>query len=731
MARAGNAGAIHRNKANVNGGSTQKNPFGTTGARWGKKEGYLPTPAEADLLYEIRRRWDPDGAEANHFAFQRQWWANIAMYSGHQWSEWNPDFSQFGRPKAPFWRVRYIANLIMPMVMSTLARVGSDPAPLRVAPRKPDVKSRSAALLGDRLLQFFNEHLESDEKRMEALLWALVCGSGFMKQVYNPEAGERQTENINGEEKLVRVGDIELEVANPFQMHVPQHVTKFRHFPWIIQDTARTLEYVWEHWPDKAPYVVPQPMGSRPYFFEERIQDLVGIRGFAGSQDVESDPNMVYVSEFWSKPCRGPGRDGKIKNYPNGMRGVIAGGVVLEVGDNPYVELGIGLPFVDYHWIPIPGRFWGMSLVEQLTPPQREYNRGRSQLQEHKNLMRGGKWLLPKGHGIPSTSITSEPGEIVEYNPTLPKPEMITPPPLPNDIMEDITSCKMEMQDIAAQQDVSQAKAPGSIRSGLAVQLLQQQDMARMTVPQRQIWHSDKRLANHRLLIVQKKFRRSRVIAISSPSHEWHFDEFMGSDLRGHTDVRLVLDPGLPQSGVARRQEILDYVQLGVLDPQNPDHQGVMFKSLELGDVQGYVYERVLDETRAEQENGLMLEAPTTEAGILIPPVDDFDDHATHVRVHRRMILSPEFMKMEPAHQDSVKAHLTQHIMALQMAAMAQQEKVEASKGAPGEKGEASQPESGSGGSDGGQAAEGGGEGGPPGGGGGGPPGGGGGPGGP
>lgn len=654
--------------------------------------GYAPDEAEREALHELAKRYDAEGGEDDRYINHREWWQNVAMFAGHQWLRWDDVSNTLTQDRVPSWRVRHIANLIMPRVLSAVQRVYGDVPPVRVPPRGADQRSRDAAQLGELFLRWFDEAHGAAEKRIEAGMVAAICGTSFLKLVFDPTMGEEVQTNVPGARG--KTGDFRLEVALPFQIHIPSRATRLQDFPWIVQETWRPIDYVRSRWPEKASFVTPTAEVNGRNFYEDFLRHLLGPSGYAGTEAAEVEPDQVRLVEMWLRPFWSTGTDGKaLREHKQGMRILVASGVVLEVGENPYVELGIGLPFFDYHWVQIPGRFWGTSLVAQLTPVQRAYNTRRSKQQEHVNLMTAGKWLVPVGHGIPASSITSEPGEVIEYAPQLPRPVRDTPPPLPVDVDKDIALCRQELADISAQQDATQAKAPGSVRSGLGIGLLQQQDTLVISPIKLKTWHSDLRMAKATLIMGQKLFQAPRLLQIAGAGGEWILQEFIGSDLLGHTDVRLAIDPGAMSTAIVRKNEILDFVELGVLDPANPDHQAAILRGLELQDVRDVVWERTIDEKAADEENKAFAAMAGLEgvAGF-VPPVDPLDAHDIHLRRHRLFVLSPVGRRLSPAAREAVMQHVDLHQQALQAKMAQEQQAIEASKGAAQSKGEPSKP---------------------------------------
>ena len=78
----------------------------------------------------------------------------------------------------------------------------------------------------------------------------------------------------------------------------------------------------------------------------------------------------------------------------------------------------------------------------------------RSQIIEIKNLMSKPKWAVPIGSGIKKTHLTSEPGEIVYYNPGVPAPQQLLPASLPAYILREPEITKRDMQDVSGIHEV-------------------------------------------------------------------------------------------------------------------------------------------------------------------------------------------------------------------------------------------------------------------------------------
>ena len=83
-------------------------------------------------------------------------------------------------------------------------------------------------------------------------------------------------------------------------------------------------------------------------------------------------------------------------------------------------------------------------------------------------MMARPKWLVPKGSNTQASAFTSEPGEKIYYTPGL-KPEQARVEPIPEYVHQTIEHTLRDMEDLSAQREVSQARVPGGVRSGVAI----------------------------------------------------------------------------------------------------------------------------------------------------------------------------------------------------------------------------------------------------------------------
>lgn len=126
---------------------------------------------------------------------------------------------------------------------------------------------------------------------------------------------------------------------------------------------------------------------------EEMVEEVVGE---------ESDADTGLVRELYQAR----------KKYPNGRKIVIANGVLLEDGPNPYEDGKF--PFTRLVDHAMPREFWGVGEVEQLKSPQMIVNRLISYILDVLTIMGNPIWIVDTESGVETDNLVNSPGAIVE-----------------------------------------------------------------------------------------------------------------------------------------------------------------------------------------------------------------------------------------------------------------------------------------------------------------------------
>lgn len=612
-----------------------------------------------------------DEAKGLRGRFEPAWFLNMAFYVGQQWCFWNR--GRLDQPQVPKHRMLVTDNRILPVVQTRIAKKVKQRPTWMVTPQSPEDSDIDAAQLAETILEgFLWKHLHMQEKLNDVLLWADICGAGFWKIYWDSKAGDR-VEVLVGQDgqpipdqngRLIKAaqlpqlpqgaqtqaisqGDVCIEVRSPFEV-IPDPLAKSLHeCEWLIEEVVQSTEYV------KSRYGkdLEGDTDVSPGWLEGRF-----IGGFGGTTG-GSAYKGVKVNEFWAKPST---------QFPQGKRIVWTKNDVLGEYDNPYESL----PYVMFTGVPVAGRFWPTSIVEQLRGPQVELNKIKSQIRE--NAQRIGNPALLRSRQA-NVKYTGLPGEEVLYDDTTPNsvPTYLQPPSMPAYVVQEIDRIEAAIREISGQHEVTSSQVPAGVTAASAINLLLEQDDTRLGPA---IYDMEQQLgyAGQMVLrLVGKYYSDERTVQIAGDEGDWDIFGFKGEMLKDNTQVEVQAGSAFPASKAAKQaamtQTLTLFVQNGI--PLDPRALRKFFRDYQVGGLEQLIADVTNDLRQVKRENRLMYQGQP-----LVP--NSFDDHEAHVAEHSDEMKSARYQRADPRVRQIFERHLELHkneLRAIQAQQQAQQ----------------------------------------------------------
>jgi len=564
-------------------------------------------------------------------------------------------------PPAPPWRVRMVVNRVRPIIRRELAKLTSQKPSASIVPASSEDEDMFAANAGEQIWEslYYDKNLHTVFK--EAVWWMLVCGTGYVKTYWDNYKVSTPAPDAAYE------GDICYKPLTPFHVNVPDlRETQIEDQPYIIHSATHTPDWLMLNYPKSLDGQVIQPntKGANE-ILNDAFLNLVG----GSSQDNDS----VLVHELWIKP-------GGLKDFPEG-------GVVTMTGEQiiqfypvfPYEHGEYCISKFDH--IPA-GKYYATSVIEDLIPIQREYNRTRSQIVEAKNRMAKPQMIYQMGSTDPQ-KVTTEPGQWIPYKMGFQPPQPIPLVPLPNYVLNEVQQLTADFDDLSGQHEVTRGSVPPGVTAATAISYLQEQDDSMLSHEVDSIEAGIEKVARQSLGLIGQYWDVPRIVKITGVDGSWDAAMFAGSDLKGNTDIRVEAGSALPTSKAAKQALITDWMKMGFITPED---------GMQVLDMGGIVklYENVqVDQAQARRENlkmqnvddaliEQMFELPTDpmtgepmpqvdEFGKpLLPepviPVNTFDNHAIHIDIHNKFRKSQAYEQLDPAKQLLFEVHVQKHM---------------------------------------------------------------------
>jgi len=591
---------------------------------------------------------DERSMDGEHSEEDLQSYVQLAYYAGHQHIAMSKTARQIVPLPKEEWQVQYTANRILPAVRNELSKVLRHKLSKAVIPASTEEADIRSARIADKVVEWLEYELKLQEIDEEAVMWALVTRIGFVKPVWNPAKGLMVATK---EGRPIRQGDVDIEVVNLFEIKWDPGASRWSDVRWVIHERQRSLEYI------KAVYGKDVPADdtlTASNIYDGKLRSLTSGSSVFGTQSTKAK-NSAIVKEYWEAPSH---------EYPNGRRITIAGGVELwyeeDIGFGEKDNTDREIPIFPLIHIPVPGKIIGTSVTEQLIPVQREYNKSRGQIIENKNLMGKPKWAAEDG-AIIDYEIDSAPGSVIWYRKGFNPPIMLQPGSLGADVYKNVEQCIEEFMYISSQQEVSHGSTPTGVNSGVAIQLLQEQDDTKLAPTIAKYGRWKQKYMSYLLKIIRFKYDEVRTVQLVGQNKRMEALEFRGSDLTS-TDIRFE-DMSLTQlSNAARKQYILELISMGVLNPQMD--RDLIIRMLELGITDDLYDGLEIDVQQALNENASWAKEDFS------PITRDFFHHEVHVAQHNKFRKGEEYMAMSPEMQTAIDAHIQEHMTFIMQAMM-------------------------------------------------------------
>jgi hypothetical protein len=607
---------------------------------------------------------------------ERQWYINLAFYIGKQNVAVIPISSASSAatgvrlyiPPAPYYRARPVINRIRPIIRTELSKLTAQKPTATIVPATSEETDLAAAQAGEQIWDSVYREKKVKSIFSQTMLWTLTCGTGFMKTYWDPIKQDRDG----------NMGDFCYENITPFHIFVPDMLAQdIEDQPYIIHIQTKSPEWVKANYPNIN--AQPNVMEANDILNDSFLQ-LVGAGDFR--------KNAILCYEVWVKP-------GQVDFMPNGgMFTIIGDEIVQFVEGNPYMHQQY--PFIKFEHIPT-GRFYADSIIVDLVPIQREYNRTRGQMIEAKNRMAHPQLIAAEG-SIDASKITTEPGQVILYKLGFPAPAPLPLQNLPPYVVEEVSRLLLDFEDISGQHQVSKGQVPPGVTAATAISFLQEQDESMLSITFQNIEEGFEKIGYQTLCYVKQYWDTPRTVKVVGRDGQFNVIAFQGADLRSNTDIRIEAGSALPTSKSAKQALLMDLMSQGFIPPE---------KGLELMDVGGVqrLYEEVqIDSAQASRENmrmsrvtdedmnaylqtfmgvdpatgapmlvdpnsgqPLMDEMGQPTAPPLIVPVNSYDNHQIHIQIHNNYRKGQEYEGLPQRVKDLFEEHVNQHMMAIGM----------------------------------------------------------------
>ena len=613
--------------------------------------------------------------------FEDIWRRNLAMYRNREYGEFpqgtlrKPGVS----PDQAKRRQRRSINRLRSFVRTEHSKFVSQEPAVTVVPSSSEDMDFRAATAGEQVWRSISSASFLDVHYSQAAWWKVLTGNGFLKTYWDGTS----IDPVSGEAGMIRFGAV-----TPFHLFVPDlRETSIEEQPFIFNGYTKTLAWA------RARY--------------GKILDGVPAGDFkldaskGPNPELKDYPESVTVMEVWVKP-------GAHKLLPDGGLLHLVGCTLVGITKTmPYMH---GLyPYAHLSHL-YTGGFYTDSSLDDLIDLQKEYNEVRTDISRASRQMGRPQLIVPKG-SYTVAKHTNETGLVIEYTPGMTPPAPLPLAELPQYVLQQQDRILADFEDISGQHEVSRGQAPGrGVTAGTAIAYLQESDDQYLTPQYRNDERAFEKVARQSLELFVQYVPNPRKI--KSVGDDRAFDMLMlsGADIRNGTDVRVEKGSSISTSQVARRAEIKEMFDMGLLTPEQAvamlelggseriketidvarskaQRENIRMKNLTeaeilpaeddavaqarqtlepeaMADMVGPQVQEHFDSTGEfpdqEQMDGLF-EQSLREAAPPLVQADDFDIHDLHIEVHNQFRMTQEYENLSDAAKDQFRRHVEQH----------------------------------------------------------------------
>jgi hypothetical protein len=568
-------------------------------------------------IVERQYRWWLD-----HTRGQRaQWRMNALFARGYQWAAMSTETQRIIVPPAPSSRKYVTINVLKPWALDTEAKLAINSPAFEVTPNTLDQEDKDGAIIGEKVGSHYWRQLELPNEGTQIVRQLLHFGNCYVETPWDQTIGPRFERQLpDGSTETTTKGDLRITVREPWNWFTDELPGDTDDKLFICMTSWMSIDKINNYWPDGdintgeavtaeadiAPMDDVSEILAQAYGTSVQPQTMVG----------EKEGAVVF--KWMMKPQH---------SAPKGLIIYIANGKVLSREEWPaaYENLD-GYPGQTFNWYTHPGQYRGTAPIEDQLPLQREINKTASQIRENMDAMLALKWMNPIGSGV--EKINDLAGQLVSFNPGL-MPTIAQPMAIPAHAFRYLSDLFNMLEDIQMLHKPSKGKVPAGVKSGVGIELLQEQDDRPLSVPEQAYHASLTQMFRKILQIVSVAADEERIIKITGSNRARQIGAFKGADLKGNTDIHLSVVGGSSKSKPAIVKKIMDMMQLGMFrDPSTKQIDDKRVMEMIRHAIPDVIYDQEdKHENLARAENDMLWQ--TGQA----PQPQPWEDASVHLRV--------------------------------------------------------------------------------------------------
>ena len=607
------------------------------------------------IMGELERR------RSDRVGLELQWNLNSNFLAGHQ----NCDINMLTHTIRNEDNVlvtekeRRVYNRIAPLMETRHANLKSINYDMIVNPRTMDMDDYAKAKVSTKILSYCQSVTDFDAKKDKLIAWAELTGTAFTLSYWDADGGEVigytdvPVTDENGitmtEQKPVKSGEIAFGLVSSYEVFPASLLVQE-----VCDQPNIIIEQVWDVGRVYDIYGIRTEGESVEQYVLSPVE--AGMTGHGVNNSVmgmmrETVEDAVRVVTYMENPSR---------DYPKGRYIVVIRDKIVYYTDLP---AGV-MPLVAFKSKTVAGQFFGKSVIQDLIPLQRAYNKVENKIHDFIDTIANNAWAMPEGSLVNEEEITEngiESGSIIIYNSAYGKPEIVPYPNPPSLVINERNQLSTDMEYVAGvSQLMVYGDAPSGITSGVAIENLRNIDSTRMSLTGDNIRDGVVAMAKIWLRLNKRYSVGYRTLQIAGADDLGYAYTWSAEDINSY-DVEFSAENELRYSKNQQRADFLQLHQLGMFtDDDGRLSREFKRKAWEMFRIGNFDDVMTMDEIQvkyARRENTFL------EHGV-IPTRSQYDDDQIHLSEHIRYAISMDFKVLQknmPEYAKKFEEHIAVH----------------------------------------------------------------------
>lgn len=579
----------------------------------------------ADILDDFHKR------QAERKFYEATWQLNINFFIGNQYSYITPNGDIMETGKQYFWQEREVYNHIANIIEIRQAKLSRVRPSLTVVPFSDDEGDVACAKTSKKILKAVSHNKNISKLLAQGTMWSEICGTVFYKIDWDNGGG--RIIGVDENNGAIREGDIDISVVSPFEIYPDSNT-------YNNVDDCMSIIYARTFHKDAVKNIWGVDCEGED--INVYTLDSISTAGGLGYTTMSSavakklKKDQVLVLEKYEKPTI---------EHPNGRIIVVAGDKLIYMGELPYInkENGKrGFPFVKQACIASPNCFWGSSIIERCIPIQRSFNAIKNRKHEFLNRLTMGILAVEDG-SLDIENLEEEglsPGKVLIYRQGSDAPKMLSSSSVPIDFQYEENSLLSEFTNISGVSDLLNGGISMSNASGVALQLLIEQDDIKLLSSSEELKNVAKDMAKHILRLYKQFALTEHTTRIIGDNGVVELFYWKGSDINSE-DIVFETESEINETLAQKRSMIFEILKAGLLVDENGKLSNSMrakvLEQLGFGVWENSQDMNALQIGNANKENISMV---TNIKGIL---PKEIDDHSLHINEHIAFMLGGDY----------------------------------------------------------------------------------------